>query len=208
MNRDHGRRHHEQRLREVRLRVAHEAARILAESGGGDFNLARRKAAERLAVVDEASLPRNSEIEAALREYQRIFRGDSQPGALRARREAAIEAMRFFSAFEPRLVGAVLDGTADEHSPVILHIFSDDALAVRHFLAEQRIAFDEREQRVRLDRERVAAMPMYAFDADGIAMQLVVFARDDLRQAPLDRDEQPMTRATRAAVAALLDSTP
>ena len=35
-----------------------------------DFHLAKRKAAQRLGIFDDASLPRNREIEDALREYQ------------------------------------------------------------------------------------------------------------------------------------------
>ena len=44
--------------------------------------------------------------------------GDAHAGGLRARREAALRALEFFATFEPRLVGPVLDGTADAHSPV------------------------------------------------------------------------------------------
>jgi len=33
--------------------------------------------------------------------------------------------MRYLREFEPRLVGAVLSGTATEHSEVQLHLFAD-----------------------------------------------------------------------------------
>ena len=41
----------------MRLRIAQEAARLLAETGGDDFGWARSKAAARLGVRDESLLP-------------------------------------------------------------------------------------------------------------------------------------------------------
>ena len=202
----HARGHGESRLREQRSRVAQEAARIMAEQGVHDYAQAKRKAAERLGIREEEALPRNAEVEMALRERQRLFQHAEQPGWLRARREAAVQAMRFFSAFEPRLVGSVLEGTADEHSAVCLHVFSDDPHAVRHFLAEHRIPFEESARRLRHDRERSEDYPVFLFTADGIAMDITALPRDGLRQAPLDRvDSRPMRRAALAAVIALVE---
>ena len=47
----------------VRHQVAHEAARLMIEHGIRDYQLAKRKAAERLRVGDTRDLPRNDEIE-------------------------------------------------------------------------------------------------------------------------------------------------
>ena len=81
------RQHAETRTRERRHRLAHEAARLMAEGGIRDFHQAKLKAAARLGIHDDASLPRNREIEDALREYQRIFLGQGQARALRQRRQ-------------------------------------------------------------------------------------------------------------------------
>ena len=59
----------------LRQAVAEEAARVMSEQGIDDFLFAKRKAAERLGVVDAAILPRNTEIEAALFARQRLFSG-------------------------------------------------------------------------------------------------------------------------------------
>jgi len=201
----HARQHALTRTRERRQRLASEAARLMAEQGLRDFAQAKRKAAQRLGIVDEAAMPRNSEIEQALREYQRLFQSETQPQALRRRREAAVEAMRFLARFEPRLVGAVLEGTGDAHSAVSLQLFADDADAVRHFLSEHGIRFETSERRLRLDREREARFPVLLFAADDVPFDLTVLPRDALRQAPLDRiSERPMQRASLSAVEALL----
>lgn len=197
--------HAEGRTHQLRRRVALEAARLIREHGIRDYQLAKRKAAQHVGVSDEGYLPRNREIEEALREHQRLFRAKEQVHALRARRETARDAMRFLERFEPRLVGAVLEGTADTHSPVKLHVFDDSAEHVAGFLHDHGIAFETRAHTFRLDRQRSGEFPALLFDADGVTVDVTVFPRDALRQAPLDRiDERPQQRATLAALDALL----
>jgi hypothetical protein len=151
------------------------------------------------------SLPRNSEVELALREYQRLFQSDSQPVLLLQRREAATRAMDFLRRFDPRLVGAIADGSADAHSPVCLHLHCDEVESVVGFLEESGIPFDQRERRIRLDRERVIECPVLVFSADGVSMDLSVLPHDVLRQAPLDRSShRPMQRLSLSALRSLM----
>jgi hypothetical protein len=206
---DHHRIHAHDRLQRNRLRVAQEAARLMSEHGIRDFHHAKLKAAERLGILDTQALPRNLEIEQALREHQRLFLADSQPQLLRQRREAAIEAMRFLAAFEPRLVGAVLEGTADAHSAVCLHVYSDDPEAVVLYLREHGVPIDTQVRRLRYSRDDQPEYPVLLFAADELPFDLTVLPRDALRQAPLDRaDDRPMRRASLAQVEMLLDEGP
>lgn len=196
--RQHAHQHAQSRLRERRERLAGEAARLMAESGIADYHQAKLKAAQRLGIHDDASLPRNTEIEAALRAYQRLFRRDAAEEVSR-RREAALEAMRFFRAFEPRLVGPVLEGTADERSPVLLHLHVEDADAVVRFFDEHDIPAQPRSRRLRLDRHRDGDFPAWVFSADGLPFDVTVLPLGVLRQAPLSPvDEKPMRRASAA----------
>lgn len=201
----HARQHAETRTRERRRRLAHEAARLMAEGGIRDFHQAKLKAAHRLGIHDDASLPRNREIEDALREYQRLFLGDSLASGLRTRREAALRALEFFSAFDPRLVGPVLDGTADPNSPVMLQLYTDDADAVPRYLEEHRIPAEARSRHVRLDRERGDVFPVWLFSAEELTFDLTVLPADVLRQAPLSSvDEKPMKRASASQLRQML----
>jgi hypothetical protein len=202
---EHHRIHAQDRTQRNRVLVAQEAARLMSEHGIRDFHHAKVKAAERLGIVDTQALPRNNEIEDALREHQRLFHADTQPQALRARREAAVEAMRFLRGFDARLVGAVLEGTADEHSAVCLHVFSDDPDAPALFLRDQGIPLETQTRRLRWSGTAQSEHPVLLFGADGIPFDLTVLPMDALRQAPLDRvDERPMRRATAAMVQELL----
>jgi hypothetical protein len=202
---EHHRIHAHDRLQRNRVRIAQEAARLMSEHGIRDFHHAKLKAAERLGIVETQALPRNQEIEQALREHQRLFLADSQPQLLRQRREAALEAMRFLAAFEPRLVGAVLEGTADAHSAVCLHVFSDDPEAVGLYLREHGVPIETQVRRLRNSRDDQPEYPVLLFAADQLPFDLTVLPRDALRQAPLDRtDDRPMRRASLSQVEMLL----
>jgi hypothetical protein len=203
-NRNDHARYAQTRAHEQRRRIAVEAARLIAEGGLRDYRQAKLKAASRLGITDDLSLPKNGEIEDALREHQRLFRSD-QPETLQQLREAAVEAMRFFADFEPRLVGPVLEGTADEHSAVCLHLHDDGADRVAVFLQEKGIPYEERTRRMRVERDVTADVPVFVFSAGDSAIDITVLPYDRLRQAPLDRiDEKPMRRANLAAVEALV----
>ncbi|OJY89901.1 MAG: hypothetical protein BGP25_04695 [Lysobacterales bacterium 63-13] len=191
---------------QTRRRIAVEAARLIAEHGMRDFHAAKLKAAQRLGLGETAPLPRNAEIEEALREHQRLFQSQSQPAQLRQLREAAIEAMRFFARFEPRLVGAVLEGTADAVSAVCLHLFHDNFGEVIDFLDEHGIPFEQQDREFRFSAGLREAFPALLFSAAETRIDLSVFPLDGLRRAPLDRNsERPMRRATLETVLALLD---
>lgn len=201
----HARTHAETRTRERRHRLAHEAARLMAEGGIRDYHQAKLKAASRLGIHDDASLPRNREIEEALREYQRLFAGPGHAQELRQRREAALRAMEFFAAFSPRLVGPVLDGTADSRSPVHLHLHSDDPETVHRLLEEHGIPAESRTRRLRMDHERIADVPVWLFSAEKLTFDLATLPCLALRQAPLSPlDERPMPRASAAQLQQML----
>jgi hypothetical protein len=189
----------------LRRRLALEAARIVEEQGIEDYRLAKRKAAERLGVGDQAALPKNSEIEAALGERQRLFAGESHTLWLRRLRDIARRTMRLLAEFEPRLVGPVLSGTATRHSNVLLHVFADAPEAVAIRLMECEIPYQPCERRLRMNAERVVRLPGYRFLAGDVTVVTTVFPPHGVRQAPMSPvDGRPMRRAALAELDRLL----
>src|SRR5690606_37258276 len=89
----------------LRSAIAQEAARLMAEHGIQDYLVAKRKAAERYGVEEGSMLPKNTEVEAALMSYQRLFGGLQHQRSLQEQRRVAVEAMRVLEKFQPRLVG-------------------------------------------------------------------------------------------------------
>jgi len=192
----------------MRQRLAQEAARILIESGSRDFAMAKRKAAEHLRAHDTRNLPTNLEIEQALAEYQRLFRADNQPQTLQKLREVACEAMRFFSDFQPRLVGPVLSGTADVNTAITLHVFSDTYEDVSMLLLNNNMPFENQDKRLRIGHDSYEQYPCIVFFAEQQKIEVVVFPRNKHGLKPLSPiDGKPMQRADIVDVEMLLNET-
>src|SRR4030088_392822 len=156
-----------QRAEDLRRALAQEAARIMAEHGIEDFLQAKRKAADRLGVNDVAVLPKNIEIEAALREHQRLFGRDSHDHSLKEQRRIALDTMRLLKEFQPRLVGSVLTGTATNYSDINLHLFADRSESVALRLLEIGVPHEFYERREKMEAERSINYPALRFEANG-----------------------------------------
>jgi len=190
----------------LRRALAQEAARIMAQHGIHDFLTAKRKAAQALGVTDASALPRNTEIEEALAQYQRLFDAGGHEQSLQEQRRAALYAMNWLSPFEPRLVGSVLTGTATAHADIQLHLFADRSENVALRLMDRGIAHEITERRVRLDAERFRAYPGLRFSVRNQSVEATVFPLDGIRQAPVSPvDGRPMRRANVDEVTSLLD---
>lgn len=194
---------HDVRMRQMLIQ---ECARIMAEEGINDFLAAKRKAAQRLGAPDTRNLPTNREIQDALQLYQDMFLGESHHAHLRHLRKVALEAMRFFADFQPRLAGSVLSGTAGPASDINLHVFTDTPEDVAIFLMDRQIPFEENERRYRFGNDDITLVPSYRFVADDATVDLSVFSLAGLREAPRSQvDGKPMKRAKLGAVEALVE---
>ncbi|MCG8435868.1 MAG: hypothetical protein MJA83_17735 [Gammaproteobacteria bacterium] len=198
------------RSRDLRIRIAQESAKIIAEEGVEDFLLAKRKAAMRLGVSERNStLPNNLEIEEALVEYQRLFKSETQSAHVRRLRETAQRAMRLFEEFNPRLVGPVLSGVATEYSDVQLHLFEDVPERVVIHLLSRDIPFESAARRYRRTSGEYQSVPVYRFVAGDIVIDAAVFTSTDIRQSPTSPvDGKPMKRANLKELQLLLDAEP
>jgi hypothetical protein len=196
-----------QRADSLRRALAEEAARIMSENGIGDFLQAKRKAADRLGMHDVAVLPKNIEIEAALRERQRLFGRESHDHTLKQQRQIALKAMQLLEEFQPRLVGSVLTGTATDHSDINLHLFADRSESVAIRLLDIGVPHEFYERRVRMDAGRTLNYPALRFEANGRTVDATVFPIDGIRQSPYSPvNGRPMHRADVREVAGLVDS--
>ena len=197
-----------QRAEDLRRALAQEAARLMAEHGIDDYLQAKRKAADRLGVNDVAVLPKNVEIEAALREHQRLFGRDRHDHSLKEQRRIALETMRLLGEFQPRLVGSVLNGTATNYSDINLHLFADRSESVAIRLLEMGVPHDFYERRVKMDAERSVNHPALRFEANGRTVEATVFPIDGIRQSPYSPvDGRPMRRADAREVSELVAGT-
>jgi hypothetical protein len=189
----------------MRQAIAREAARLMIEHGHENYGVAKRKAAERFGVTDLAVLPKNTEIEDALAEHQRLFGAASHAGEIAAMRSIALETMRLLAEFEPRLVGPLLSGTATSHNDITLHLFADTPETVAVKLIDRGIPHEFAERRFRTRPDEVEAFPAVRFTAGEHEVDATIFPRDGIRQAPPGPvDGKPMRRATLAEVEGLV----
>ncbi len=193
----------------ARQLLAQEAARIIAEQGVQDYQVAKRKAAERLGLTERGSLPGNSEIEAALSAHLELFGRDRHVDLLRMLRRAALSAMDLLSPFAPRLVGPVLHGTAAAHSPINLHLFADTFEQVTLRLDENRVSYRLYERRLKSRPGRAETFAGLRFMHEEAPIEATVFPLNGVRQAPISPiDGRPMRRADARQVRDLLDDAP
>lgn len=193
------------RLRQTRMKVAAEAARIIATEGQPNYHAAKTKAAERMGVSERLALPSNIEVKQALSTYQNLYGGAQHHDNLEQLRNTAIRAMQLLGKFNPRLVGPVLDGTADKHSRVALHVFCDSPdLLVLHFL-DKSIPFQQEQRQIRWHDGSHKTVPLILLVLDERTIELSVFDPVILRQAPPSPiDGKPQQRATLSEVKSLL----
>ena len=187
-----------------RSRIAHLAARLMAEDGIEDYALAKRKAARQAGLPETRELPTNEEINAALKTYQDIYHPDEHRVRLRDLRSAAVRAMRGLAKFNPHLTGSVLTGSAGKYADIKLQLFTDDEKAVELYLIDRGISYRAEQARLYAGAE-LRAVPVYIVDDEDAEIELTVLTTRDLR-GPLKTslEGKNIERAKLQAVEALL----
>ncbi|MDL2356961.1 MAG: hypothetical protein QFF03_17045 [Pseudomonadota bacterium] len=194
-------------LAALRAQIAATAARLIAQDGA-DYAGAKRRALRQ--VLGEAAAPANltpdnAEVEQALRQYQALFQGDSQPARLRALRVLALEVMQQLAPFRPYLTGAVLNGTAGEHDDVHLQLFADSAKDVIMFMLERDVNLEIGET-AHFKGARHDRVETLSFHWRKQRVHAELYEMNDLRGALKPRADGRPQRADITAVRALLDA--
>jgi hypothetical protein len=184
----------------MRERLAHVAARLIAEDNITDFAYAKRKAAKQLGALETQHLPSNKEVEEALHSYRSLYQQTSHPDVLHELREEALAAMQLFSEFNPYLTGSVLSGTVGEESDINILLFSDDAKAVLLFLLQHNLDFLDGEWKIRIGGHE-ETVPSYTLEGESGAQTHLVVLPENSRHSG---SRHPATHADIASVAALL----
>lgn len=187
-----------------RSRIAHLAARIMAEDGVEDYATAKRKAARQAGVPGTRRLPTNEEIDAALRTHQTLYGGDEHRERLRDLRERAIEIMCELERFNPYLTGSVLSGNAGKYADINLQLYTESAKAVELYLIDRDIAYRPGQSRL-FCGEDARTVPTFTIIDEPVEIELTVLGIDDVRQpVKTTIDGKPLERARLPAVEALL----
>lgn len=197
--------HQSGKFDQLRRMIAAEAARIMVTQAQFNYRIAKQKAAQRLGAGANTALPSNLEIENALRAYQEFYGGEQHLNHLQNMRRIALRVMQSLELFRPRLVGPVLEGTADEHSRISLHLFNDPPDAVAIYLLDRGQAFYNEQRKIRWHDGGHRQVAILVTDKEDTEVELALFNCLDLRQAPPSPvDGRPLRRAGVAEVECLL----
>lgn len=191
----------------VRTEIAIAAARMIAEDGAS-YGSAKNQAARQILGTRKIHgdvLPDNAQVEAEVRAHQALFFSDTQPVRLQHLRSLAIELMTDLAEFMPHLTGAVLNGTAGDHSDIHLQLFADSPKDVAVYLMDRGIRFDVSESSHFKGRRDPVETLSFLWHREGV--HLALYDRDDLRGAlKQGASRAAAERAGISAVQALIDA--
>jgi hypothetical protein len=190
----------------LRAEIAAAAARLIAEDGA-DYGTAKRKAAKQIignSKVRGEYMPDNEEIETEVRQYNELFFADTQPARLLHLRKVALKIMQELEGFSPYITGAVLNGTAGEHSDIHLQLFVDSAKDVEIFLINKNVDFEVSETTNFRNRSEPVETLSFLWQREGV--HLALYETDDLRGAGRQQDGK-LVRADAQALRLLIEET-
>lgn len=165
----------------LRAEIAAAAARMIAEDGV-DYGTAKRKAAKQILGNNKVRgdvLPDNTQIEDEVRAYNELFFGESQPARLQHLRRLALCVMEELTPFQPYLTGAVLNGTAGDHSDIYLQLFAESPKDVEIYLLNKGIDFEVSESAHFNSRNEDVETLSFVWQNEGV--HLALYEPDDLR---------------------------
>ena len=188
---------------QLRSEIAVAAARMIAQDGA-DYASAKRRAAEQIlgdAKVRGEFLPDNAQVEQQVRIYHALFSGDAQPARLLHLRTLALRLMQELAQFNPYLTGAVLNGSAGEHSDLHLQLFSDNPKEVALFLLNRNVNFEVSEAPRSRHRGGHDPVETLSFLWHNEGVHLAIYGPDDLRSSNKSKSERANLAALQALIA-------
>ncbi|MBK5967857.1 hypothetical protein CCR91_03515 [Thiorhodovibrio winogradskyi] len=192
-----------------RQQLAYAAARIMVDEHISAFEHARRKAAERMGISNRRLWPDNEEIQQRLLEQQRLFGRESHQREWRELLQQALNAMRLFDAFSPRLVGPALAGTATRAQGIELQVFAESTEEVIWTLIDRQIPWSPDQAQFRYAGNQRLDHPIVRFVAGAVPIQVDVLPPNARRNPPLDPvSNRPQRGASHSEVETLLDEIP
>lgn len=169
--------------------IAAVAARLMAEDGLEDVELAKRKAAHQLNLPEWIGLPSSQAVYDALRTHQAIFQNTAQRERISAMREEALYWMELLTDFHPYLTGSVLEGTAGRFAMIDILLYPDSDKDVEIFLLNHGVAYEHVQPR----NDRTSAV--LQITRDTLITNLVIYPSHDERVVFKKHDGSTRERA-------------
>ncbi|MCK5648497.1 MAG: hypothetical protein KAI22_06415 [Gammaproteobacteria bacterium] len=198
----------------LRQQIAVETARLMSEEGIDNLQNARKKAAHELGIHDEHVLPDDKEILYEVKIHQSLYQSSSHEQLLKNLRATALNAMKLFNVFKPRLMGSVLLGHAHEHSSIDILLMADSPEEIAVLLMAHDIPYQLRDWKLYFSKPKsksrskhnTQAVPAYQFYADKHLINLIVLSENQRKLTPLNPGNwQAIQKASLTQVEAMLE---
>jgi len=184
-------------LQQIKQRLAIESARLMSEEGIDDFHYARKKAAQHFGIQDIHAYPSNEEIISEIKLHQAIYGSADQANILRELRTTALNAMKLFKDYTPKLTGSVLSGYAGKNSRIDIHLFTDTVEDIAVILMEHNIPYQLAETRLNFNKKISKIFPKFQFFAGDHQLNLTVIPNRQKNNLPLNTSNgQSIQRAS------------
>lgn len=192
-------------LLRLRQQIAVESARLMSEEGIDSFNYARKKAAHKLGIHNEHAYPDNKEILAQLKIHQSLYLSSSHEQTVHDLRKTALNAMKLFQDFSPKLIGSVLLGHANKHSSIDILLIANSPEEIAMHLLKHNIPYQLQDWKLFFNKKKHQRVPSYQFYAHEHKVNLIILTENQRKLIPLSTlNGQSMQRASIKQLEALL----
>lgn len=191
----------------LRQQIAVEAARLINEEGIDNFQYARKKAAHRFGISDEHVFPDNEEILQQIKTHQLLYQNPAHKQVLNELRQTALNAMKLFKRFKPKLIGSVLLGHAHEQSSIDILVMVDSPEEIAMDLIEHDIPYQLQDWKLFSSKHNYQPVPAYQFFAGNYQVKLITLAENQRKIVPLNPlNWKAMQKASIKQLVALINS--
>jgi hypothetical protein len=165
----------------IKISVANLAAQMIMEEGIEDYLFAKKKAAKSLGLNENMSLPSNSQIDNAIKDFNKIFNQDVDIEFLEHFKTQALNVMSMFKNFRPHLMNQLSEGIIPKFPEIKINLFTDNLKDIEYIILNSEISYEFREVKMnsRVGGNSIKSIPTFYLDNLPIPAEIKVYFEND-----------------------------
>ncbi|MBT3918322.1 MAG: hypothetical protein HOF25_03625 [Nitrosomonadales bacterium] len=165
----------------IKISVANLAAQMIMEEGIEDYLFAKKKAAKSLGLNENMSLPSNSQIDNAIKDFNKIFNQDVDIEFLEHFKTQALNVMSMFKNFRPHLMNQLSEGIIPKFPEIKINLFTDNLKDIEYIILNSEISYEFREVKMnsKVGGNSIKSIPTFYLDNLPIPAEIKVYFEND-----------------------------
>jgi len=165
----------------IKISVANLAAQMIMEEGIEDYLFAKKKAAKSLGLNENMSLPSNSQIDNAIKDFNKIFNQDVDIEFLEHFKTQALNVMSMFKNFRPHLMNQLSEGIIPKFPEIKINLFTDNLKDIEYIILNSEISYEFREVKMnsKVWGNSIKSIPTFYLDNLPIPAEIKVYFEND-----------------------------